>query len=296
MDLLEKMATYVRVIEAGSFSAAARQLRISTAAVSRQISTLEGELQAQLIRRTTRSMSVTPAGRSYYERCLRVLREVDDAQAIGRASSTAGHLTVSAPVTFGLASVVPLVSAFMTAHSRLRVDLRLEDRRVDLALEGVDVAVRTGISWSDPADVIAHELMTYRRVIVASGSYLRRHGDAKTPEALAKHEAIGWLGDATDTWTLVGREREARVRLNPVFRSNAPWALRALAVDGAGIAMLPIWFVEEQLDAGSLRIVLPGWEPQRVIVRALHRREDRGAARVRAFVDHLRTAYERFAE
>jgi DNA-binding transcriptional LysR family regulator len=296
MDLLEKMATYVRVIEAGSFSAAAKQLRLSAAAVSRQIATLEDELRIQLIRRTTRSMSITAAGRSYYERCLRVLREVDDAQAIGRTAATAGVLTISAPVTFGLACVVPHVSPFMTAHSGLRVDLRLEDRMVDLALEGIDVAVRVGNALPDRADVIAHELMSYRRVLVAAPAYLRRHGQPTTPEALAKYHAVVWLGDRTDTWSLFGKEREARVGLNAVFRSNAPWALRALAVDGAGIAMLPVWFVAEQLDGGSLRLVLPAWETPRVTVRALHRREERGAARIRAFVEHLRTAYERIAE
>ena len=104
MDLLDKMATYVRVVEAGSFSAAARQLRISPAAVSRQIATLEGELRLPLLRRSTRRMAVTPDGRHYYERCLRILREVDDAQALGRGGATAGFLSVSAPVTFGLAA------------------------------------------------------------------------------------------------------------------------------------------------------------------------------------------------
>jgi LysR family transcriptional regulator, transcriptional activator for dmlA len=296
MDLLEKMATYVRVVEAGSFSAAAKQLRISGAAVSRQIATLEDELRVQLIRRTTRSMSITPAGRTYYERCLRVLREVDEAQALGRTAATAGMLTVSAPVTFGLACVVPHVSSYMAAHSGVRVDLRLEDRMVDLALEGVDVAVRVGNAVPDRTDIVAHELMSYRRVIVAAPAYLRRHGEPKTPEALAKHDALAWLGDTIDTWTVSGKEREARVQLNAVFRSNAPWALRALAVQGAGIAMLPVWFVEDELDRGTLRLLLPAWETPRVTVRALHRREDRGAARVRAFIDHLRSTYEQHAE
>jgi DNA-binding transcriptional LysR family regulator len=293
MDLFEKMSTYVRVVEAGSFSAAAKQLRISAAAVSRQIATLEHEIRVPLIRRTTRSMSITPAGRTYYERCLRVLREVDDAQAIGRTAATEGLLTVSTPFTFGLACVVPHLASFMAAHRGLRVDLRLEDRLVDLTLEGVDVAVRVGSVLPDRTDIVAHELMTYRRVLVAAPAYLRRHGEAKTPEALAKHHALAWFADTMDTWTLVGREREARVRLNVLFRSNAPAALRALALEGAGVALLPAWFVEDHIDSGALRIVLPGWETPPVPVRALHRREHRGAARVRSFVEHLRTAYER---
>src|SRR5437016_2327076 len=189
---------YVRVVEAGSLSAAATQLRISPAAVSRQIATLERELRVPLLRRTTRRMSVTPAGRSYYERALRVLREVDDAQAIGRTAATAGLLSASAPVTFGLACVVPQLSSFMTAHPGLRVDLRLEDRPIDLALEGVDLAVRVGGAPPDSTDVIAHELMSFRRVLVAAPSYLKSHGAPGTPEALAKHDA---LAGAVDSWT-----------------------------------------------------------------------------------------------
>lgn len=290
MDLLEKMATYVRVVEAGSLSAAAKQLRISPAAVSRQVATLERELRVPLLRRTTRRMSVTPAGRSYYERALRVLREVDDAQGIGRTAETAGLLSVSAPVTFGLACVVPELSSFMTAHPGLRMDLRLEDRPIDLALEGVDLAVRVGGAPPDSTDVIAHELTSFRRVLVAAPSYLKSHGVPGTPEALAKHDA---LAGAVDSWTLVGREREAGVRLNVVFRSNAPSALRALAVGGRGVAILPEWFVEDEIERGALRIVLRGWETEPVQVRGLHRREHRGSARVRALLEHLQAAYAR---
>ena len=223
MDVLEKMTTYVRVVEAGSFSAAAKQLRISPAAVSRQISTLEDELRVRLLRRTTRKMSITPAGRGYYERCLRILREVDDAQALGRAGATEGLLSISAPVTFGLACVAPRLSSLMAAHPGLRVELRLEDRLIELALEGVDVALRVGSVLPDSTDVIAHELMSFRRVLVAAPAYLKKRGEPRTPEALAKHDALAYpSGDALDSWILVHQEREARVRLNAVFRSNAP--------------------------------------------------------------------------
>jgi len=144
MDLLDKMATYVRVVEAGSFSAAAKQLRISAAAVSRQIATLETELRARLVLRSTRRMVVTDAGRRYYERCLAILRDVDEAHDAARGAGAAGLLKVSAPVTYGLERIAPLLPALAQAHPELRIDLRFEDRRVDLVLEGVDVAVRVG--------------------------------------------------------------------------------------------------------------------------------------------------------
>lgn len=291
MDLLDKMATYVRVIEAGSFSAAARQLRISAAAVSRQVATLESELGVELLPRSTRRMTVSPAGRSYYERCLRVLREVDDAQSVGRGSAVEGVLLVSAPVTFGLARVVPHVHALLTKHPRLRLDLRLEDRLIDLPLDGVDVAIRVGAAPPESTEVVAHRLASFRRVLVASPAYLKRRGEPKTPEALAKHDALTHAAGAVDTWALLHGDREARVRVDVKFRSNALDALRKLALCGVGLALLPDWLVADDVARKALRVVLPDWRTEAVPVNALHRTAHRGAPRVRAFIEHLRAAY-----
>jgi DNA-binding transcriptional LysR family regulator len=292
MDLLDKMATYVRVVEAGSFSAAGKQLRISPGAVSRQIAALEGDLRRTLLRRSTRRMEVTGDGRRYYEACLRVLREVDEAQATGRGTSHEGLLQITAPVTFGLARVVPHVAGLMAKHPGVRVDLRLEDRLLDLALEGVDVAIRVGAPPAPTADVIAHPLASFRRLLVASPAYLKRRGEPKTPEALAKHDALTYAAPGlADAWTLLDGEREARVRLNVVFRSNAPHALRELATAGAGIGLLPDWLVSEQTRSKALRVVLSAWRSAPVNVYALHRTEHRGTRAVRALVEHLREAY-----
>jgi DNA-binding transcriptional LysR family regulator len=286
MDLLGKMSTYVRVIETGSFSAAAKQLRISPAAVSRQIATLEADLRTTLLTRSTRRMATTALGRRYYERCLRVLREVEDARAVSR-DSIDGLLQVSAPVTFGLARVVPHVPAFMSEHPGVRLSLRLEDRLIDLAFDGVDIAIRVG-STPDSGDVVAHRLFSFQRVLVASPAYLKRRAEPKTPEALAKHDALSYL---TDTWTLSNDEREASVRVNVTFHSNALHALRELALNGAGIALLPDWLVGEEVQRRALRIVLPSWHTEPVPVTAIHRTAHRGTTRVRALLDHLRAAY-----
>lgn len=292
MDLFDKMGTYVRVVEAGSLSAAAKQLRISSAAVSRQIAALEADLGAALLLRTTRQMVVTPAGRGYYERCLRVLREVEEAQAVGRGDGWSGLLTVNAPVTFGLAGVVPHVHALMTKHPRLRIDLHLEDRLVNLLVEGVDVAIRAGGTPPERTEIMAHRICSFRRVLVASADYLRRRGEPKTPEALAKHDALTRaVGSEAEAWTLSDGDREARVQLNIAFRCNALHAVRHLAESGAGIALLPAWFVAAEVERGQLRMVLPSWQTAPVAVHALHRVEHRGAPRVRAFVDHLRAAH-----
>ena len=128
--------------------------------------------------------------------------------------------------------------------------------------------------------------------MVASPSYLKRRGEPKTPEALAKHDALAQLAAAgPDSWTLVGAEREARVRLNVLFRSNALFALRDLAVAGAGVTMLPTWFVTDETTRKALRVILPSWQSEPIAVNAIHRVEHRGAPRVRALVEHLRTTF-----
>jgi DNA-binding transcriptional LysR family regulator len=292
MDLLDKMATYVRVVEAGSLSAAGKQLRISSGAVSRQVAALEADLRRTLLRRSTRRMEVTAEGRRYYEGCLRVLREVEEAQATGRGTGPEGPLQITAPVTFGLERVVPHVAGLMTKNPGLRVDLRLEDRLLDLALEGVDVAIRVGSPPPPTADVVAHPLASFRRLLVASPAYLKRRGEPKTPEALVKHDALTYTAPGlADVWRLVAEAREASVRLNVVFRSNAPHAVRELARAGAGIGLLPEWLVAEETRNKALRVVLPEWRVAPVTVYALHRTEHRGTRAVRALVEHLRAAY-----
>ncbi|HEX4515597.1 MAG TPA: LysR family transcriptional regulator [Polyangiaceae bacterium] len=291
MDLLDKMATYVRVLEAGSFSAAAKQLRISSAAVSRQIATLEGEVGVTLLMRSTRRMNVTPDGRLYYERCLRVLREVEEAQLVGRDDKVEGLLQITAPVTYGLERVVPEMRPLMAKHPGLRIDLRLEDRLLDLALEGVDVGIRVGSTPLQSTELVAHKISSFRRVLVASPQYLKRKGEPKTPEALAKHDTLSYVGgDISDRWSLTSSEREAHVRVNVVFRCTALRAVGELCVQGGGIALLPDWLVAEDVKRRSLKPVLASWTTEPVSVNVIHRVAHRGAPRVRALVEHLRAA------
>lgn len=292
MDLLSKMSTYVRIIEAGKLATAAKQLRISPAAVSRQLTALEEEVGTQLVARTTRSLTVTPDGKNYYERCLRILREVSDAQAIGQRKGLAGALKVSAPVTFGLASIVPLLRQLAGKHPLLRLDVRLEDRVIDLVLEGVDVAIRVANAPPVSTEIVAHRLYRWNRILVASPAYLKRHGVPRSPAALARHDALSHTLDViAETWHLVHGEQRERVGIQVRCSSNAGHVLRDLAIDGAGVAMLPAWFVANELESDQLRIVLPGWGSEPVEVHALYRAAHRNEQRVRVLIDHLRAAY-----
>jgi DNA-binding transcriptional LysR family regulator len=293
MDLLEQMTTFVRIVDAGSLAAAARQLRLSPAAVSRQLSALETQIGVPLLLRSTRHLAVTDVGREYYGRCLRILREVDDAQTLARTGQdTAGLLRVSAPVTFGLARIAPLLPGLLAAHRALRIDLRLEDRIIDLVGDGVDVAIRTGIAPPDSDALVAHVLQRYGRVVVGSPAYLQRAGEPTEPEALARHQLLQHLpgGGTLGRWSFEREGRQADVVAEATLRSNALAAIQQAAIAGAGLALLPDWLVGDAVAAGHLRVILRDWRTAPVTVFALHRAELRGAARVRTFVEWIRRA------
>jgi DNA-binding transcriptional LysR family regulator len=291
MDLLEQMAACVRIVESGSLAAAARQLRLSPATVSRRLSSLEARLGAPMILRTTRSFTVTEAGRHYYQRCLRVLGEIDEAQRSVRAhDAVEGLLTVSAPVTFGLALVCPHVPALLARHGKLRIDLRLEDRVVDLVSEAVDVAIRSGIDPPDSNSLVAQPLVTYGRVVVASPEYLKARGEPPDPESLSRHDLLVNAGGCgtRPVWHLLRDGRSVEIQARASFRSNAPYALREAALQGSGIALVPEWLVRQDLERGALRVLLSAWSTAPVRVFTIHRTELRGARKVQALVDHLR--------
>jgi DNA-binding transcriptional LysR family regulator len=295
MDIFARMVTFVRVVEAGSLSAAGKQLHVSVAAVSRQIAALERELGTTLVARTTRKMTVTASGQEYYERCLRILSDVDEAQGAFRGGALEGSLRISVPVTLGFRDGALLFAPLLAKHPSLRVDLRFEDRLVDLVLEGVDVAIRVGASPPLSAEIVAHPLSHWRRIVVASPAYVRRHGEPKTPAALAGHMAVSPVRDVvSETWKLLSSTDTAHVRMKVRCSCNAGNVLRDLAVQGAGVALFPEWFVAADLRERRLRQLLPGWESEPVVIHALYRAAHRNERRVRHLVDHLRAVYSQF--
>lgn len=290
MDLFEKMASYVRVIEAGSFSRAAKQLKLTSGAVSRQIAALEAELGVPLIARSTRSMVVTADGLRYYEHCLRVLREVAEAQSIGQAHGVEGVVRLGAPVSFGLGMLVPRLESLRAKHPKLRVELQLEDRLLDASLEGLDVLVRVGDTVPPTANLVARRLVEFPFVLVAAPLYLRERGVPATPEMLVLHDALSCHTTAgPDVWRLLDGRREARVAMGDavVFRCATLQAVHGMALAGQGIALLPDWLVRSDLDRGVLSPVLAGWRTEQKPVSAVYRTTRRDAARVKALIAHL---------
>jgi DNA-binding transcriptional LysR family regulator len=297
MDLLTQMATFVRVVDGNSLSAAARASRLSLPAVSRQLQALEADLGASLIVRSTRRLHVTDAGRQWYQHCVRVLREIDEARAEVRASKAVrGTLVVSASLTYGTVVIVPKLAILIDEHPHLVIELRLEDRVADLVGEGVDVALRTGPLPPDSTAYVAHPLSTMERILVAAPGWLRKHGTPKRPEQVTGKRCLVQVtpAGAVVRWRLRRQDEDQteeqvmEVReMRGGFRSNAPVALRDLAIDGAGIAYLPSWLVEDDIAKGRLRRILPRWSSPPITAWAVYRAELRGAPRLRAFLEAM---------
>jgi DNA-binding transcriptional LysR family regulator len=293
MDLLAQMSTFVRVVEGKSLSAAARAQRLSLPAVSRQLRALELDLGASLVIRSTRRLRITDAGQQWYQHCVRVLREIEEARAAVRPSKSArGTLVVSAPLTYGSIVIVPCLARLGDRHPHLVVELRLEDRLADLVGEGVDVALRTGSLPPDSTAYVAQPIATMDRVLVASPRWLRKHGVPRSPEQVAEKPCLIQVtpAGAVVRWRVRRAPQEEAIEI-PVdrgpFRSNAPIALRDLAVDGAGIGYLPGWLVTDDIAQGRLRRLLPQWSSPPITAWAVYRAELRGSPRLRAFLEAL---------
>jgi DNA-binding transcriptional LysR family regulator len=291
MDLLAQMATFVRIVDGKSLSSAARAQRLSLPAVSRQLRALEADLGTTLIARSTRKLHVTDSGREWYGHCVRLLHDLEQARDAVRGTRVIhGTLVVSASVTFGTVVLRPCVRRLAIEHPQLSVDLRLEDRLVDLIGEGVDVAIRAGSPPPDTHGVVAQPMFTMRRVLVAAPKWLRKHGAPRNPEQLAGRDCLVQVTPAGTTirWMLRRREKEIRtVEVRGSIRTNTPLALRDFALDELGIAYLPDWLVAEDLSEGRLRRVLPEWMSDPITAWAIHRAELRGFPRLLAFLDVL---------
>lgn len=246
MDMLEQMTTFVAVVDGKSLSAAARARRLSLPAVSRQLRALELELGASLIVRSTRRLHVTDAGLAWYERCKRVLREVDEGRAAARnAQGVHGRLVISAPLTLGASVIVPRLPKLADQHPQLVIDLRLEDQLIDLVAEGVDAAVRAGSPPPDSTAFVAHAIFSMERILVASPHWLKRHGTPREPEQLTRHDSLIQVTPAGTVvpWFLGlegAREGSRAIEVHGRLRSNAPSALHDLALQGAVWPSFPI--------------------------------------------------------
>jgi len=289
MDRLFAIEVFVRVVEQASFAKAAERLDISTSACSRHVADLEAHLDARLLNRTTRRLSLTESGQAFYDRSVQLLADLEEAEQAATASAARprGTLKVTCGISFGVRHVAPLVGAFAARHPEVRFDVQLSDRFVDLVEEGFDLAIRIGESPTQ--NLIARKLGETRLVPCAAPVYLRERGAPETPADLARHACLTYeYLPVRSVWRLhdrTGKVHAIRVA-GPVHANNAD-LLVAAAVEGIGIAMEPDFIVADALAAGRLVRLLADYAPAPTGIYAVYPSRRHLSAKVRAFVDFL---------
>lgn len=283
MDRLRAMQVFVRIVEAGSLTGAAAALGMSGPAVVRSLAALERAIGVRLLQRTTRRSSLTDEGREYYERCKRVLAQVDEADTSmsARRSEPHGRLRITAPATYGRMHVAPIVNAFIAKYPQVEVELLLLDRVVDLVEEGLDAAVRIG--ELPDSTLVARALGETRRVVCAAPAYLRRAGTPKTPADLQAHRCIVFSGlAAANEWSF-GAKRQ-RVAVRPVLRTNQIDAALDACIRGLGCGQFLSYQVDAALREGTLKRLLKEYEPPALPIHIVYPHA-RPSSNVRAFIE-----------
>ena len=289
MNKLAGMEMFVRVVESGSFSAAAELSQVSATMVAKHIRTIEERLGARLLHRTTRRQQLSDVGRLYYERCKQVLAELAlaEASASELQASPRGQLRLIAPVSFGSHSLVPALGEYMDRHPEVSVELTLDNRKPNLLDEGFELGVLIG--EVDGPGLVARPLQPYRRRLAAAPGYLAKHGQPGHPRELSEHDCLGpsyWRRH--DRWRLVGPEGEVCVvSVQGRFTANQGNALRMAALHGVGIVLQPEVVLADDLAAGRLLPVLPAWSLMPSPMYLIYPQDRRPTAKLRSVVDFL---------
>ena len=293
MSSFSNLELFVKTIEVGNFSALGRQLHMAPSSISRQINTLEEELGVRLLQRTTRNISLTEAGQIYFERVSKILGELEEAQlAITQLqASPKGVLRLNVAIPFGERNIVPLIPGFLALYPDLKIDLALEDRSIDLVEERVDLAIRIGRLGD--SSIVARKLAENQFVVCASQQYFETHGLPDTPDDLTHHNCIVNKNiPNSDTWQFRDGKSTQNISVSGNFLANTGGALYRAMLSDLGIAVLPTWFVGEDIKQGTLQVVLEDYEVNLPAmtdsaIYALYPAGEYLPPKVRVFIDYL---------
>jgi DNA-binding transcriptional LysR family regulator len=299
MDKLSAMRTFVRVVESGSFSAVAEELRATQSAISKQVAALEKELGTKLLIRTTRSLALTEEGERYFEQVRRLVGEIAEAESnlVKGEGQLRGWLRVAASVGYGRLKLMPLMKSFMEAHTDVKIDLRLHDGFIDLVEQGIDVSVRIG----DLPDsgLIARRIGTSQRMLLAHRDYLRSLPKGVrapiNPQDLQAHDCIVYTGlTNSNLWTFTAGAGASEptgtsrgVRVEGHIQTNSSEVIRSAVTTGMGIGYSPTWLFESELANGEVVRLMPDWESPQSPIHLVSPPERKHSAKVKAFVEHV---------
>ncbi|WP_029526377.1 LysR family transcriptional regulator [Polaromonas glacialis] len=294
MDRLRAFEVFSAVVSRGSFTRAADALETSPANVTRYVNELEAYLGTRLLNRSSRKLSMTESGEALYERSKTILAEVAEAEALASSASLQprGRLRINAPLSFGVLHLAPLWPRFMQRYPDIELDVALSDRVVDIVEEGYDLAIR--ISRAGPATHAARKLATSQNIVCASPAYLEAYGQPRTPADLLAHRCIGYTYAATaDEWHFIdGHGRDHAVKVSCVMHTNNGDTVRAAAIAGQGIIWQPGFLIGQDLKAGRLVPLLPGYRMPDIDVLAIYPTRRHLSTKVRVMVDFLVEAFQ----
>lgn len=291
MDRLASMETFVRVVETGSFSGAARQLRVGQPAVSKSVAQLEEYLGVKLVTRSTRGLAPTEAGLGYLERARRALEEAAEAElaARGAGAGLKGRLRICAAVTFARIHLIPTLPKFLTQHPELELEVVLDDRQIDLVQEGIDVALRMG-KMMDSA-LTARRIARCKRLVLGTPAYFDRAGTPSTPGELSKHQAVVYLQGEGSIWSFRRGSSELAVTVQGKLRVTAAEGVRAAVLADAGLTIASEWMFSPELRSGAVRAVLSEWSLPALDLWAVLPTGRTATAKARAFVDFFERTF-----
>lgn len=292
MDRLDAIRLFVRVAESGSFSAVAREMNIGQPAVSKQVAALEQHLGAQLMHRTSRSLTLTEAGQAFYEAGVKLLSDLEAAESLVGAgqSRPSGLLRITLSAGFGRMCVVPLIPAFHERYPDVEMETLVSDRFVDLVEDGVDLAIRIG-ALADSA-LVARKIATTQRVTVASPAYLEKAGRPASPHDLDGHACIAFVFQRQiRPWSFRRGDDVIEHRPKGVLRTNDAEHVRVAALSGLGLAQAPRWLFSTDLAEGRLIEVMSDWPGERTPIHAVHPGDRRPPGKLRVFLDFLANTF-----
>ncbi len=295
MDRLSNMIAFVTVAETGSFAKTADRLNIAGSVVSKRIKDLESYLGTQLLRRTTRRLALTEAGHAYADHARKFIDELAEVEENirFRNENPVGEIKVTAPVSFGNRFLGPAAASFLETYPDVTVTLSLDDRKVDIAAEGFDLAIRIGAV--EESGLIVKKLAQSRRLVVASPAYIAQHGAPATPADLARHNCMRYNGaDDGKNWPFRKDGRDMRQRVNGRFVADSGTLLCEAAARGCGIALLPSFIVGPHVVRGELVPLLEEFESPPLAIQAVYPERRFLSAKTRKLIDHLAATFEGF--
>jgi len=289
VDRLSDIAIFIQVINSGSFTAAADRLELSRSVISKYISRLEEHLGVRLLNRTTRRLHLTEAGQIFFDRCQQSLDEIEAAklEISELQREPRGRLRLSVPMSFGILHVAPLLKEFQVRYPDVSIDMNLEDRQLNLVEEGYDMAIR--IAELPDSSLVARRLGPCHHVLCASPDYLQEHGTPQTPDDLGTHRALTYgYHDTPREWKMLGTNGQYKsVRVNSCIHMNNSSALKAAALEGAGIVLCPTFIAGTDIKADRLKVVLPRYQLLEISIYAVYPQRRHLSPKVRAFTDFI---------